>query len=78
MKPGRYYGIVTTSSLPGNIAHKVLHHTDTHAGRTVQYWEVWVKDRDEIPPAFPDNELRKEKVRLLDRIFNNRKNKYKE
>lgn len=74
----KYYGIVPTSSIPDTCVHKELHHEAKFAGRMVQYWEVWIKDRDEVPRPFGDGEeLNKRKVRDLDRIFNNSKNKFK-
>lgn len=50
--------------------HRVFTHSETFRGRIVNYYDCFTSD--EIPPAFGD-ELNKEKVAWLDKIFREQK-----
>lgn len=42
----KYIGILPSSQVPKG-AKRVPHHTEKHAGRTVQYYECWEIEKEE-------------------------------
>lgn len=56
MEPGLYIGIKPTSAIPENAVHTEYDHSDTHAGRTVNYYRVWVARPERVIPSFKEDE----------------------
>ena len=69
----KYRGIVSTSEIPKNAVSVQPHHTETRGSKTIEFFEVWVPDDDQINPLFdvdsPPTRHQKSKINRLSQLF---------
>jgi hypothetical protein len=62
----RYFGVVPTSEIPCSCVSKKESHRRTFRGKEVVYWEVWVKDEQEAPKYFSEDNIQPDKIKKVE------------
>jgi hypothetical protein len=68
---GTYVGVQPSSYANScTVVYQEFSHEAMHSGRMVQYYHMWIQDRENptIKPAFGEN-LNVKKIKELDKIF---------
>ncbi len=74
MSGEKYAGEYSKGMLPKNYLYKRLVRIEQRGSRTIEWYDVWVKDPDAVPHVFrEDEEPKRDKIRRLTREITGRK-----